>query len=200
MKDSQKKSEKHQFLKFIIGLAFIAAGLFALIRPDLVSGYLPLVIGPVAAFAGGFYSAIHIRRLPKGGSKFPAPLIKAVLAVVLALLVLIKPAESAQYLLLAMGVLFIVQALFGVFFALVMRAFSKGLFWIMFVPYLALLIIGLLLIIAPTALGIPGGMVIGIGLVLNGLLNLVMAMGSKKGKRPDEENQPSPDEEEQASS
>ena len=201
MKDSQEKGKKNQFLEWlIIGLALVGAGLFALLYPNLISGYLPLVMGLVAIFAGSIYAAVYIRGLIAGSGKRTSSFTKAVIPLVVGLLLLIKPAETIKYLLVAAGVYFIVQALVGVIFALVMRAFSKGLFWIVFVPVLLLLITGLLIIIAPTALGIPVETVIGFGLALNGLLYLVKALGSKKGKRPDEENLPSPDEKEQPSS
>ncbi|NLA95299.1 MAG: hypothetical protein GX838_00425 [Clostridiaceae bacterium] len=201
MKDSQEKGKKNQFLEWlIIGLVLVGAGLFALLYPNLVSGYLTLVIGLVAIFAGGIYAAIYIRGLTTGGGKVASSLTKAVISLVVGLLLLIKPDETIKYLLVAAGVYFIVQALAGVIFALVMRAFSKGLFWIVFVPVLLLLITGLLIIIAPTALGVPVDTVIGFGLALNGLLYLVKALGSKMGKKTGKKEMPSAAGEDQAPS
>ena len=188
MKDSQGKRQKSQFWEWvIIGLILIAAGLFSLLDLKLVSSLLPTVLGLAAILAGSIYAVVYIGDSIRGG-KGRSTLTKAVVPVVVGLLLLIKPAETIKYLVVATGLFFVVNALFTTIAALVMRAYRKGLFWFLFVIALLLLLTGLLIIFAPTALGIPVGAVIGAGLILNGLLFLLKAAADiiGKGKREKE--------------
>ena len=201
MKDQQEKGKRNQFWEWLsIGLVLVGAGLFVLLRPKLLASSMPLVLGLVAIVAGSIYAAVYIRGLVTGNSKHTSSFTKAVIPLVVGLLLLIRPVETVKYLVVAAGLYFIVNALFTSIAALVMRSYSKGLFWFLFVVALLVLISGLLIVIAPTALGVPVETVIGSGLVLNGLLYLVKALGGKMGKKMGKKEIPSPAEEEQAPS
>lgn len=201
MKDQQEKGKRNQFWEWLtIGLVLVGAGLFTLLRPKLLASSMPLVLGLVAIVAGSIYAAVYIRGLVTGNSKHTSSFTKAVIPLVVGLLLLIRPVETVKYLVVAAGLYFIVNALFTSVAALVMRSYSKGLFWFLFVVALLVLISGLLIVIAPTALGVPVETVIGSGLVLNGLLYLVKALGGKMGKKMGKKEIPSPAEEEQAPS
>ncbi len=201
MKDQREKRKRNQFWEWLtIGLVLVGAGLFTLLRPKLLASSMPLVLGLVAIVAGSIYAAVYIRGLVTGNSKHTSSFTKAVIPLVVGLLLLIRPVETVKYLVVAAGLYFIVNALFTSVAALVMRSYSKGLFWFLFVVALLVLISGLLIVIAPTALGVPVETVIGSGLVLNGLLYLVKALGGKMGKKMGKKEIPSPAEEEQAPS
>ena len=186
-KDSQGRTQKNQVWEWtLVGLLLIAAGLFALLGPELEDSALPTVLGLASILAGSIFSATYIRAMIKG-RKGRSSLTKVVIPMVLGLLLLIKPAETIKYLLVAAGLFFIVNALFTTIAALVMRAYSKGFFWSLFVIAFLLFTSGLLAILGPTALGIPVETVIGAGLILNGLLYLMKAAsdltGQMKGKK-----------------
>ena len=186
-KDSQGRTQKNQVWEWtMVGLLLIAAGLFALLGPELEDSALPTVLGLASILAGSIFAATYIRAMIRG-RKGRLSLTKVVVPVVLGLLLLIKPAETIKYLLVAAGLFFIVNALFTTIAALVMRAYSKGFFWSLFVIAFLLFTSGLLAILAPTSLGIPVETVIGTGLILNGLLYLMKAVldlaGQMKGKK-----------------
>lgn len=191
-----KFSKKQAWESTALGLLAIAAGLSILLDLAGAASRMPKILGLAAILSGCLYAVSFIRDLA-GDRKGKTTPTKALVFVAVGVLLFFKQEAVIPYLLLAAGLFFIVISLVTTFLALVMRAFSKGFFWILFVIALLIFIIGLIVLIAPTALGVPAETLIGTGLLLTGLLNFSKASGGSivklKGKAeaydPEEEDE-----------
>jgi len=109
--------EKHDFST---GIMLVAVALFILINPDLIISLLPVLLGLLLIMGGARETqiAIDLHRLQEG--RWLAPLIAAFVQVVLGLLILWNPFETAMVLMQFIGVSVLLESISQIVFTAVL--------------------------------------------------------------------------------
>ena len=161
---------------FWIGVALVALGIVAIVFPvistlvaALFVGWMLLVFGGVTLF--GSFSI-------EGAGRFFAALLLSLLSIAAGLFLLLNPRAGEVALTLMVGLIFMIQGAFEMFFAFEMRPFSG---WVsMLVSAIASILMALLIIAAwPGISMVVLGILFGVNFVSTGVGYIVVSRAMK---------------------
>lgn len=105
-----KKGEKNYTLQLLIGVCALAFGVFSLINPTFLMDFLFTVLGVIVCVTSvsGIKRALNLRSF--GFARWWAPMLSACTTLLLALSVILFPGFYGNMLMMAVGLLLIVEA------------------------------------------------------------------------------------------
>lgn len=167
----------------LIGLALIIGGVFSLLDPDRTFHLILTVLGLVALVTGLAFAIRFIRVRASYGWRSALSLTLSLFFFLVAFLFLVKPNQTTNFLMYLVGFWLIAYAVFALLGAFALRLFNRGLFAVSLVFAVLLLAAGLIIVIAPSILGISIGLLIGITMLVNGLEFVLLAVGDRLAEK-----------------
>lgn len=154
-----------------LGLLMIVLGIIAIAAPVFTSLAAELILGWLFIF-GGVFQAINAFQHHRSGSSLALTLVLSVLALIAGILLVANPFVGIVSLTLLIGIYFFVDGVFRVFLAFQIKPRPRW-GWVLFNAIL-MIILGILIwsqwpFNAPWLLGL----LVGIGLVINGLATML---------------------------
>ena len=167
----------------LIGGALIVGGVFALLHPKQTLIIILRVLGLVALVSGIVFAARFARVRATSGWRSTISLTLAIFFFLISFFFLVKPSQTSNFLMYLVGFWFIAYAVFALLFAFALRLFHRGLFGVALTIGLILLGVGLVILIAPSILGISIGLLIGIAMLFGGVEFVLLAIGDRLAEK-----------------
>jgi len=167
----------HWKLFLVEGIVMMVLGLLAIAVPEIASLAITILIGWLF-FIGGIFRTISVvqhRNLPG----FGWALATAVLAIILGLVLLLRPIAAVLTLTLALVVFFILEGISAILLALEHRRHLSSWGWILFSGIIDLLLAFLIWDGWPSSAGWAIGLLVGINMVFVGLSLIMTAIAAR---------------------
>lgn len=183
-KEKMTKSPKRVFWELmLIGIALFAAGIFSLVNPQGTLKLVLIALGVVSIVSSVGFLMRFLRIREETGWLSSFVLVFAGLLFIFGIILIIKPDETWNFLIYAVGSWFIAYAVYSLVASVKIRALNAKLFLVTFALAVLLLMAGVIVILAPTVGVTFIGLIIGIALIVNGLEFMLLAIAEKSADR-----------------
>jgi uncharacterized membrane protein HdeD (DUF308 family) len=170
----------HAHWKFFLaeGIVMLVLGLLAIAVPEVASLAITILIGWLF-FVGGIFRTLSVlrhRQMPGFGWS----LLTAVLAIILGLVLLLRPIAGALTLTLALIVFFVVEGVAAILLAIEQRRHLPSWGWVLLSGLVDLLLAFLIWDGWPSSAGWAIGLLVGINMVFVGVSLIMTALAARK--------------------
>ncbi len=163
----------------ISSILFCFFGLLLIFYPEISVTMIGTLIGVSMIFFGivkiiGYFSKDLFRLA------FQYDLAFGILLIVLGVIVLTKPDKIISFLCVALGIAILADGLFKIQISVDSKSFGIDRWWLIMIAAVLTVFIGLLLIFRPENAALTITMMVGIGLVLDGIMSLITVLSTVK--------------------
>ncbi len=163
----------------ISSILFCLFGLLLIFYPEISVTMIGTLIGVSMIFFGivkiiGYFSKDLFRLA------FQYDLAFGILLIVLGVIVLTKPDKIISFLCVALGIAILADGLFKIQISVDSKSFGIDRWWLIMIAAVLTVFIGLLLIFRPENAALTITMMVGIGLVLDGIMSLITVLSTVK--------------------
>jgi uncharacterized membrane protein HdeD (DUF308 family) len=169
----------HAHWKFFLaeGVVMLVLGLLAIAVPEVASLAIAILIGWLF-FVGGIFRTMSVLR-HRGMPGFAWSLLTAVLAIVLGLVLLLRPIAGVLTLTIALVVFFVVEGVAAILLAVEHRQHLPSWGWVLLSGLVDLLLAYLIWDGWPSSAGWAIGLLVGINMVFVGLSLIMTALAAR---------------------
>jgi uncharacterized membrane protein HdeD (DUF308 family) len=169
----------HAHWKFFLaeGIVMLVLGLVAIAVPEIASLAIAILIGWLF-FVGGIFRTLSVLR-HRGMPGFAWSLLTAVLAIVLGLVLLLRPIAGVLTLTIALVVFFVVEGIAAILLAIEHRRHLPSWGWVLLSGLVDLLLAFLIWDGWPSSAGWAIGLLVGINMVFVGLSMIMTAIAAR---------------------
>jgi uncharacterized membrane protein HdeD (DUF308 family) len=169
----------HAHWKFFLaeGIVMLVLGLLAIAVPEVASLAIAILIGWLF-FVGGIFRTMSVLR-HRGMPGFAWSLLTAVLAIVLGLVLLLRPIAGVLTLTIALVVFFVVEGVAAILLAVEHRQHLPSWGWVLLSGLVDLLLAYLIWDGWPSSAGWAIGLLVGINMVFVGLSLIMTALAAR---------------------
>jgi uncharacterized membrane protein HdeD (DUF308 family) len=169
----------HAHWKFFLaeGIVMLVLGLVAIAVPEIASLAIAILIGWLF-FIGGIFRTLSVLR-HRGMPGFAWSLLTAVLAIVLGLVLLLRPIAGVLTLTIALVVFFVVEGIAAILLAIEHRRHLPSWGWVLLSGLVDLLLAFLIWDGWPSSAGWAIGLLVGINMVFVGLSMIMTALAAR---------------------
>ena len=158
----------------ISSILFCFFGLLLIFYPEISVTMIGTLIGVSMIFFGIVISKDLFRLA------FQYDLAFGILLIVLGVIVLTKPDKIISFLCVALGIAILADGLFKIQISVDSKSFGIDRWWLIMIAAVLTVFIGLLLIFRPENAALTITMMVGIGLVLDGIMSLITVLSTVK--------------------
>jgi uncharacterized membrane protein HdeD (DUF308 family) len=169
----------HAHWKFFLaeGIVMLVLGLVAIAVPEIASLAIAILIGWLF-FVGGIFRTLSVLR-HRGMPGFGWSLLTAVLAIVLGLVLLLRPIAGVLTLTIALVAFFVVEGIAAILLAIEHRRHLPSWGWVLLSGFVDLLLAYLIWDGWPSSAGWAIGLLVGINMVFVGLSLVMTAIAAR---------------------
>ncbi|MBR3300879.1 MAG: DUF308 domain-containing protein [Clostridia bacterium] len=163
----------------VMSAVFCIAGFIFIIKPDVSARFLGYLLG-ISMLVFGLIKIIGYFSRDLYRLAFQYDLEFGIVLIVIGAIVVARPVDALNFILIATGIAILSDSLFKIRIALDSKRFGVGAWWMIMTFSIVTGLIGLMLVIRPWAGAKSLTVLLGISLLFEGVLNLCVAVSTVK--------------------